>query len=219
MHNCPLCESKNSELYVQTQGREYYLCNQCGLVYVPASQYLSVVEEKAHYDLHENTPYDLNYRKFLSKLSDPLLQRIKPPATGLDFGSGAGSALPPLLEEKGYAVDLFDLFYYPNEEVFQRQYAFITATEVFEHLKNPLFEIQRLWGLLEPGGYLGVMTQRLESLEAVNRNTLFVNWHYIRDPTHICFWSESSFKYLANILDTEQLDFISTDIVFLKKTI
>ena len=219
MHKCLLCDSKSSELYVQVKRREYFLCNQCGLIYVPPSQHVSVVAEKKHYDQHENTPYDLNYRKFLSRLSDPLSKRVDPPAIGLDFGSGSGSALPPLLEEEGYSLELFDIFYHPNEEVFQKRYAFITATEVFEHLKAPLFEVRRLWEVLEPGGYLGVMTSRLESLNATGPRQEFASWHYIRDPTHICFWSESSFNYLANRLGAVELEFISQDVVFIKKPI
>ena len=35
-------------------------------------------EEKAQYDLHENDPYDLGYRKFLSRLTDPLLAKLPP---------------------------------------------------------------------------------------------------------------------------------------------
>ena len=111
MHKCLLCDSKSSELYVQVKRREYFLCNQCGLIYVPSLQHVSVVEEKKHYDQHENTPYDLNYRKFLSALSDPLSKRVEPPAVGLDFGSGSGigRALAIKMASLGAKVHLLGL--------------------------------------------------------------------------------------------------------------
>jgi len=88
-------------------------------------------------------------------------------------------------------VDLFDKFYANNLEVFERQYDFITATEVVEHLREPRVEMDRLLGMLKQGGVLAVMTQMIS--EKVD----FASWYYKNDPTHICFFSKTTMYYLA----------------------
>ena len=72
-----------------------------------------------------------------------------------------------------------------------RQYDFITATEVVEHLSQPGEVLGRLWDTLKPGGWLGLMTKLVLSKEA------FSQWHYKNDPTHICFFSRETFDYLC----------------------
>jgi hypothetical protein len=44
----------------------------------------------------------------------------------------------------------------------------------------------------------------------------FSNWHYIRDMTHICFYSKSTFNYLAERFKAE-LSFVANDVILLRK--
>ena len=71
------------------------------------------------------------------------------------------------------------------------QYDFICATEVVEHLHHPGQELARLWALLGPGGWLGVMTK------LVRDHAAFAGWHYKNDPTHVCFFSEMTWQWWA----------------------
>jgi len=169
---------------------------------VPTQYHLSEADEKLRYDTHENNPKDIGYRAFLSKALLPvvahieknqsrLLQSVDFEIRGLDFGCGPGPTLSLMFEEVGYKVDLFDVFYADNPKVFERQYDFITATEVVEHLSNPRFEMNRLFGMLKDDGILVVMTQR------VTKAVDFALWYYKNDPTHICFFSEKTMHYLA----------------------
>ena len=96
-----------------------------------------------------------------------------------------------MFNERGYSCNNFDIYYAPDECLLNRQYDFITATEVIEHLSQPAKELDRLWSLLKPGGWLGLMTKRVTSLEA------FARWHYKNDPTHICFYSLETFAWLG----------------------
>ena len=48
--------------------------------------------------VHNNNPYDSEYRKFLSKIIEPLIDKIIPGAKGLDYGSGPGPTLSLMLE-------------------------------------------------------------------------------------------------------------------------
>ena len=189
--NCPLCLSVRIVDYSKDRLRDYLSCENCQLVFVPQQFHLSSADERAQYDLHENNPDDSGYRKFLSRLADPLGERLAANSQGLDFGCGPGPCLSLMLEEQGHSVALYDLYYADNRSAFERDYDFITATEVIEHLSQPMSELQRLWNLLKPGGYLGLMTKLVADAEK------FANWHYKTDPTHISFFSAESFEYLG----------------------
>ena len=156
-----------------------------------SSCWLGKRQEREVYDLHDNNPEDEGYRRFLSRLTSPLLERLEPGASGLDFGCGPGPALAGMLEEAGMDMALYDPFFYPEASVLERQYDFITCTEVVEHLHHPAETFQRLDKLLRPGGWLGVMT----CFQTDDHR--FANWHYRRDPTHIVFYRQSTMAWLA----------------------
>ena len=157
-----------------------------------------------------NDPDDPGYRRFLARLAEPLLERLPPGARGLDFGCGPGPALARMLQEAGHDVSLFDVFYAPEEAVFQRRYDFVTATEVVEHLARPGEELARLWSLLRPGGWLGVMTKLVRDRDA------FARWHYKNDPTHIVFFSIATWRWWA-VQAGAVLTFIGDDVMLLQK--
>ena len=208
---CPLCAAPAHWL-LDDRKRSYWQCEKCLMVHVPKRWQLSAEQEKAEYDRHENHPDDPGYRRFLSRLAEPLLQRLPAASSGLDFGCGPGPALAVMLREHGHQVALHDLYYHPNPEALRQQWDFITATEVVEHLAAPREVLEQLWQCLKPGGWLGLMTKRVSNPEA------FRTWHYKSDPTHISFFSEQSFRWLATRWQAE-LEVIGADVVLLRKPI
>ncbi|WP_406565338.1 class I SAM-dependent methyltransferase [Marinobacter litoralis] len=148
-------------------------------------------EECAVYQLHDNDPDDAGYRRFLSKLADPILAALPEGAAGLDFGCGPGPALAAMFEEAGFPVALYDLFFYPESAVLEQRYDFVTCTEVVEHLFEPAKVFAQFDRLLKPGGVLGVMTCFQTD------DDRFDNWHYRRDPTHVVFYRQATFEWLA----------------------
>jgi hypothetical protein len=180
------------------------------MVFVPDADHITEDAEKACYDMHENSPDDPAYRRFLGRLYDPMLSRLSPNCSGLDFGSGPGPTLSVMFTEAGHRMAIFDKFYAPDESVWERQYDFVSATEVVEHLRTPGQQIDRLWSVLKPGGLLGIMTKQVRDYDA------FTNWHYKNDPTHICFYSRATFEWLARKWGT-QAEFIGADVVLLEK--
>ena len=54
------------------------------------------------------------------------------------------------------------------------------------------------------------MTKRAADREA------FAQWHYKQDPTHVCFWSDTSLQWLANDLSAD-LEIIGSDVALLQK--
>ena len=148
--------------------------------------------EKQRYLEHNNDLKNKAYRAFLSKLSEPLKEKIPLGSHGLDFGCGTGPALADMLAQDGYEVSLYDPFFYPDKNVLSKQYDFVTCTETAEHFHNPRKEFDRLDGLLKPGAWLGIMTSFL------TEDDEFENWYYRRDPTHVTFYSEKTFQVIAS---------------------
>ncbi len=207
---CPLCGAGFPRLYHTDATREYLACQRCALVYVPAHFHLTPELEKAEYDLHQNDPADSRYRTFLARLYEPMLQHLKLPASGLDFGCGPGPALAEMFKESGFNMNLFDPYYFPDRSVLTDKYDFITCTEVLEHLAKPAKEMHRLFAMLRLGGMLGIMTKLVLGREA------FKNWHYIHDPTHIAFYSKATFEWIASRYHVD-LEFVGSDVILMWK--
>ena len=188
---CPLCAARHTVEYFSDRKRRYRQCSHCRFVFVPVEFHLSACAEKGEYDLHENHLDDPGYLKFLSRFAEPLSARLAPGSYGLDFGCGPVPALAHVLQQQGHRVTTYDKFYAPDSAVFSRQYDFICATEVAEHLRRPGLTLTALWQCVRPGGWLGLMTKRVTDRAAFSR------WHYKNDPTHIGFFSLDSFDWLA----------------------
>ena len=210
--HCPLCADTAVRDWYEDARRPYKHCGNCELVFVPPAWHLEREAERAEYDLHENDIDDAGYRRFLSRLADPLRDRLSAGDAGLDFGCGAGPALAQMLRESGFGVDLYDSYYFPDPVVFKRQYDFICATEVVEHLFRPGWELQRLWRHLADGGWLGVMTKLVRDRAA------FASWHYKNDPTHVCFFSEATWRWWAGQRGA-RVEFIGADVILLQKAL
>jgi hypothetical protein len=179
-------------------------------VFVPSWQFLPAEDEKKRYDLHQNSPEDLNYRRFLSRVFIPMQRCLTPGSSGLDFGSGPEPTLSMMFEEAGHSMTLFDYFYEQVPAVLEKQYDFITATEVVEHLHDPKKELERLWACLKQGGRLGIMTKLAVEQDA------FEHWHYKNDLTHVCFFSRATFTWLALQWNAD-LTFADSDVVLFHK--
>ncbi|MEJ1338620.1 MAG: class I SAM-dependent methyltransferase [Candidatus Sedimenticola sp. (ex Thyasira tokunagai)] len=208
---CPSCLTVGGGSFYQDR-RDYFRCPVCCLVFVPPHQFLPPQEEKAVYDLHENSAFDSGYRRFLNRLFIPLSQCLVPHSNGLDFGSGPEPTLSLMFEEVGHSMEIYDPFYAPEIKPLQLNYDFITATEVVEHLHHPRRELDRLWSRLKPNGLLGIMTKRV-----INRES-FSSWHYKNDPTHVCFFSLETFQWYAEHWRAE-LTVPEKDVVLFKKVI
>ena len=150
---CPFCGYPTGcDSFYVDKTREFYRCGRCALIYVPLVYHLSREDEKVEYDKHQNSPEDAGYRKFLSRIYNPVHERVKIGSKGLDFGSGPGPTLSRMFEEAGYIVNIYDPFYAPDRTSLTQRYDFITASEVLEHCHNPSDDLDLLWGLLKPGG-------------------------------------------------------------------
>lgn len=141
----------------------------------------------------------------------PLLARLSPHSRGLDYGCGPAPLLARILEEHGHQVSVYDLYFQPDASVLDGCFDFIVSTEVIEHLANPMAVLDSLWQRIEVGGVLALMTKMVASPQR------FANWHYIRDPTHIVFFSAETFHWLAKRF-AASVEFSGSDVIFLTRT-
>lgn len=223
-HACPLCGGKEASLYYQDNNkrstRPYFQCLTCSLVFVPAIYYLTAEQEKAEYDLHENDLQDAGYHQFLQRFWQPFKACLAEQGANhgrlsgaeiLEFGCGPGPALAGIMENDGYSVSKYDYFYFPDKVVLQTgAYDGISATEVIEHLHKPKQVFESWLGYLKPDGVLGLMTKLVKDQQA------FANWHYKNDLTHVCFYSQATFQWLANHYGLI-LQIIGNDVIVLHK--
>ncbi len=189
--DCPVCRSPQAAFFMSIKGSDYWRCSNCEATFLAPGQRLSPSEERAHYLHHENDPDDPRYRKFLSRLTVPLLEKLKTGMVGLDYGCGPGPALAAVLGDNGFHMDLYDPFFYPDPQPLDRTYDFITCTETAEHFHRPAAEFDRLGSLLRPGGWLAVMTCFQTD------DDRFANWHYRLDPTHVVFYRDVTLRAIA----------------------
>jgi len=200
--NCQICNHPTKVIHQKSFNIDFRYCWHCEFLFKDPKDYITVEEEKVIYDRHENSIDDPRYIAFFQKfLEESLFPYIAPQSTGLDFGSGPQPVLATLLRDKySYEMDLYDLHYHNIEIPQDKEYDFITCTEVIEHIDHPLDTFEFLKSHLKVGGVLAMMTMFHRKDEA-----FFMNWHYMRDMSHISFFTEKTLRYIAEILGLEVL--------------
>ena len=189
--NCPVCRAPAARPFVTAGPSDYWRCDICHCTFLQPDQRLDPDAELAHYRHHRNDIHDPRYRAFLSRLANPLISRLKPGARGLDYGCGPGPALAEMLTESGFPTALYDPFFMPDPAPLRATYDFITCTEVAEHFHDPAAEFDRLAALLNPGGWLAIMTCFQTD------DARFSSWHYRKDPTHVVFYRAETLHHIA----------------------
>ncbi|MTI60978.1 MAG: class I SAM-dependent methyltransferase [Firmicutes bacterium] len=194
--DCKICNNKTLDILELES--IYYYCPKCNLIFIDEVSILDSIEEKSRYEEHENNHENQGYVRmfeiFIKQVIEPYISK-----TGLvlDFGCGPGPVLGDLLKERDFTVDQYDPYFFP-ERVFEgKKYDLITSTEVFEHLKDPLQEMDKLYEHLKKDAYLAIMTSFHPGIDD------FADWWYKRDPTHITFYNSNTFKEIARKYNLE----------------
>ena len=193
---CPLCESTSTGLLYKggkaSGYRDFMHCTNCDLVFVPKGFFLDGSAERERYLQHNNEVDDPDYRAFLARLYDELKPQLNAGAKGLDYGSGPGPALVAMMREDGFDVREYDPYFCPDKSPLNDTYVFVTCTETAEHFHEPKANFDLLHSILRPGGWLGLMTSMLHNWDE------FPDWYYHRDPTHVCFYSPKTMRWVAD---------------------
>lgn len=208
---CPLCKFESFSSFCQLRNKIYFHCPKCSIIFLEKKYLLTQEKEKAHYQNHQNSFEDQDYQSFLSQLIEPLSQYISKNSAGLDYGCGPEPVLEMMLKSRGYQAYSFDPYFYPENQLLEMQFDFITCSEVFEHFHHPVKEIERLKNLLKPRGILAIMTS------LYRKEIDFKNWSYNIDPTHIVFYQKESFDWIAKKYGFEILSINHKIIILLKR--
>lgn len=206
--DCPLCLEGSVRRFAEYLNRGYYLCEECGGVFLDPADRLTPEQERARYLHHTNDVTDPGYRRFVSPLVEAIRERISADENGLDYGAGPGPVVSTLLREAGYHLTLYDPFFHYYPEVLNQRYGFIVCCEVMEHFHHPLEEFRRLKNCLQEGGSLFCMTERYDGAVP------FGTWHYKNDPTHVFFYHEKSLEWIRQQVGFRRLVIQGRVIVF-----
>jgi hypothetical protein len=197
---CPLCHNENISLRLSKDERlHYWDCGTCSLLFLDQKFHLDSFEEQGHYLKHNNDVNDPRYQKFLSPVTDFVLQSFSPPAEGLDYGAGPGPVVTEVLRSHGFEMNLYDPFFWQNTQVLEKQYDFIIASEVVEHFYRPGEEFKKLKNLMKEDASLIIMTHLFD--ESID----FKNWYYQRDPTHVAFYQHETFEWIRKTFNFKSL--------------
>ncbi len=192
MAQCNLCLSDVCTAYFSGGKREFFQCPVCGLAQVNPVQIVSLSAEEARYRTHNNSLEDERYLAFLSPLVELVLKHTVAEEVGLDFGCGAVTGLEFLLGQNGRKMDSYDLFFHPRRDLLKNRYDYLVCSETAEHFREPRAEFDLFKKIVSPGGKLFLQTSFFPGVAA------FPSWHYQRDYTHIGFYGEQTFQWMAS---------------------
>lgn len=202
-----LCGSSSALFWTEPKLRlEFFRCPECDLIFKDPARAIATADADRRYRQHSEDPHDQGHRQFLYALAVPLLRTLKPESRGLDYGCGPGRTLQAMLAEAGFACEAYDPLFFPREELLETTYDFVTCTEVAEHFVNPKKDFARLFALANET--LAVMSQPPPAD--------FANWWYHRDPTHVAFYTEKTWAWLARRNDC-QVDVFPKGVAIFKK--
>ncbi len=207
---CKICSSETREIHHKTFGI-YHVCDYCDFISKDKHDHITEQEQLTIYNSHQNSIDDPIYVEYFNRfLNESVFPFIGNGKKGLDFGSGPSPVLALLMSDTyGYNMDIYDLFYSPQKSYLNKTYDLITSTELVEHLEDPLAYFSLFIKLLNDEGILAIMTNFHQK-----NDKEFMNWHYIRDRSHISFYNYRTFEVIAEklylkILYTDHKKFIT----------
>ena len=193
---CKICGTDTKEIYHKNLKASYFQCSACEFISKDENAIISSEEELKIYDYHNNSIEDEKYVAYFKDFIDhSIMPHFEGEKSGLDFGSGPSPVLAMIMErDYGFDMDIYDLFYSPEKTYKKKQYNLITCTEVIEHLKEPLSYFRLFKELLDDKGTLAIMT-----LFHSNNDVDFQDWAYVRDKSHISFYTPKTLETIADL--------------------
>lgn len=198
--NCKICQHKTQFIFEKNillkYPTKYYRCENCGFIQTDEVHWLKEAYQNAITSLDIGI---LNRNKFLLEHISKIIDICFPETEiFLDFAGGYGLFVRSM-RDQGYNYFRQDYFcenifatHFDIEDLPVKTFDIVTAFEVFEHLDNPLEEIEKILQFSE---------NLIFSTDLVPENTTDLeNWVYIAHETgqHIAFYTEKSLKIIAD---------------------
>ena len=193
MNVCTICQYPTTSYQHPVSGVLFHLCPHCEYIRKDELFFPTKEAELKRYNQHHNSVEDLTYQAYFERFIEEALIPFALGKKVIDIGSGPQAVLAYVLTNKyGFDVDIHDPFYSKENQVLLRQYDVVVCTEVLEHVFDIHSLFQQFTSLLTPNGVLAIMTSFHP-----NDNTLFQNWYYQRDSTHVGFFRDRTFEVLS----------------------
>ena len=201
---CPVCDS-NSRYFFRNREtkRPFFRCEKC--LYTFSTEQKPNFEEakgffKAQWEESPDGGCPDSYPLFYA-----LLESVgRPSLKALDFGCGNGEFIR-FLRNKGIETlgvdpipvenDMKPYVYSTLDELPEKRFDVITAFEVFEHLDRPRDTLSQLLPFLDQNGFVFIATTLTN--RALTNTRCIPYWLYQKDATHIGFFHERTFEWLA----------------------
>lgn len=190
-NRCIICGGKTHTIEYEKFGWPFDVCKGCGFIKKLVA--VTDADERTTYGQHNNSIDSPDYVAYLKNFADTALIPFIKGRRGLDFGSGPSPVLQAVLQrDYGLCVDIYDKLFAPQQVYQRKRYDFICCTEVIEHLSDPLPYFVLFNEHLNPGGVLSLMTLFHKQDDAA-----FLNWFYMRDLTHVSFYTKKTLETIA----------------------
>lgn len=190
---CKICGGLLENLSSPINDKEFHYCSICDSFSKHESQYPTEEVQREVYAYHENSLDQLDYVDYLVNFVEKAILPFKNGNRLLEFGSGPTPVLSAILEDRyHFEVSIHDKFFAPSKEYKFTKFNVISSTEVIEHISDPMIVFEDWVELLESGGIISIMT-----LFHPKEKEKFLEWWYVRDRTHLLFYSEKTFEWIA----------------------
>jgi SAM-dependent methyltransferase len=207
---CPLCLNRSA--FSQMNGpdkRMFLCCDKCKLVFTTTNFMPTRKEEEKRNKQNNNGIQNPTYLAFLNQAIEPALPLLTKYMKGLDYSCGQVPALSVLLEKQDLKCENYDAQYFP--EMPEGSFDFIFATGCFESFLLPARELQTIKNLLNPGGFLIILTEKWTKPEVFSR------WSYAKDNSRVSFFHAETFRFIAKKYKMNLMDSANPKIIILQK--
>lgn len=208
---CRICEHKSIFAFKTTilgkYSASFYKCNYCGFLQSENPYWL---EESYTEAINLSDTGILARNEYLRKIVTVLTFCIFGKDTKiLDWGGGYG-IMVRMLRDDGWDAYWYDeyaqnIFAKPFTKDKHKKYNLITSFELFEHLPNPLNDIEKM---------LNISDNILFSTLLIPQEIPSLDWWYygFKHGQHISFYSKQTLKFIANKYN---LNYVGTNSIHL----
>jgi hypothetical protein len=189
MRICPLCMKTSGFNSVSGPDiRNYYMCENCKLIYTDTKQQLTMVKHKTE---KAESNSKVRHKNLLNQAVQPALEFLQPGMKGIDYRCGENPVISDLLKNTGVECLNYDPQFFPEIDN-TIKYDFIFATECFESFFLPAREFQSLNNLLAENGIIVILTDFWATVQK------FRTWAYPKNAERVSFFHPKTFGFIAN---------------------